>query len=221
MQLAGNPFVYRRQRHVRTESPGVQRRYQDFKPFLRREFRRKCIYCRISDGIRGAEAFGVEHYRPKARFPEDELNYANLFYACNPCNQRKGDFWPDAVLEAADVFIPNPCDHGMGDHVECRGAEILAHSTAGTFLIARLRLDSVVLINLRGFILRQLARILNAEQDILKTIAALSPRIANLGGEEQRQAQQELALLQTRLQECRQDLYLLTGEDGSEEGAPP
>jgi len=27
---------------------------------LQREFRRKCIYCRVSDGIKGYEGFGVD-----------------------------------------------------------------------------------------------------------------------------------------------------------------
>jgi len=89
-------FAYPAHRHVRSQAPGPFQAYTQYKPFLRLEFERRCVYCRLPDGLRGWEAFGVDHYKPFRRFPWLASVYANLFYSCNVCNQRKGVRWPTA-----------------------------------------------------------------------------------------------------------------------------
>ena len=87
-----NPFSYPDSQHLRTQKPDRFSDYKRYKPFLRIEFERKCVYCRLPDGVKGEEAFGVDHYRPVSKFPGLDCAYENLFYTCNTCNWRKGDF---------------------------------------------------------------------------------------------------------------------------------
>jgi HNH endonuclease len=107
---------------------------------LRREFHEQCVYCRKAD--RGnREFFGIDHFRPKSLFPQLAVSYTNLFYACNPCNARKGDYWPDDEHEHAGMFIPNPCDHVMFEHLRYVDGTTQPKSRTGQFTIARLDLN--------------------------------------------------------------------------------
>jgi uncharacterized protein (TIGR02646 family) len=134
------PYVYPKTRHTRTEQPRQWRRYQTYKRTLQREFREQCVYCRKADhGDR--DSFGVDHFRPKSLFPQLAVDYTNLFYACNPCNARKGDYWPDDEHAHADMFIPNPCDHVMFEHLRYVDGTTHAKSRTGQFTIARLDLN--------------------------------------------------------------------------------
>ena len=91
----------------------------------------QCVYCRLPDGPKGYDNFGVDHYLPKRDFPELARLYSNLFYACNCCNRRKGRFWPNPDELRKGRFIPNPCDHVMFDHLRYRGALVNPRSEAG------------------------------------------------------------------------------------------
>lgn len=125
-----NPFVYPKSRHLRRERPGRFSTHSEYKPFLQREFSRKCVYCRVPDSMKGYDAFGVDHYRPKSVFGSLVKEYSNLFYACNTCNRLKGDYWPPRG-KGATHFIPNPCDHEMFKHLRFRGAAVESRTTAG------------------------------------------------------------------------------------------
>jgi HNH endonuclease len=90
--------------------------------------------------MRGYDSFGVDHYRPKSKFPSLETSYTNLFYCCNACNSRKGDFWPTGRI-AKERFIPNPCDHQMANHVRFKRAQVDWRSPAGEFMLELLDLN--------------------------------------------------------------------------------
>lgn len=107
----GVPFVYHSVRRTRTEAPRAYSNYKLYKPFLRVEFGRTCVYCRLPDGVKGKASFGVDHYKPRRLFPQLACDYANLFYACNGCNSAKGPFWPTHESIQRGYYIPNPCDH--------------------------------------------------------------------------------------------------------------
>lgn len=126
-----NPFLYPKSQHRRTQQPRSYSHYPSYKPFLRAEFERQCVYCRLPDGSKGQDAFGVDHYRPRSLFPTLENVYSNLFYACNCCNRRKGDFWPTPDKMRAGQFIPNPCDHVMFDHLRYQSVRVVTRSPAG------------------------------------------------------------------------------------------
>ncbi len=60
-----------------------------------------CAYCQVScaedvcletEGSLGT----VDHFRPRARFPDEWLAWLNLVYACRRCNDTKGNLWPEA-----------------------------------------------------------------------------------------------------------------------------
>lgn len=147
-----NPFVYPKSKHVRREKPGELSPYSKYKPFLQREFERKCIYCRMPDSMQHQHLYGVEHYRPKSRFPELITSYRNLFYACNPCNQRKGEYWPPRG-KGTTHFIPNPCDHEMFKHLRFAGPVVEAKSTAGEVARDLLDLNDGETVKYRTFII--------------------------------------------------------------------
>lgn len=143
------PFLYPRERHRRRLSPEQYKRYQTYKKHLRQEFAKQCVYCRMPDGTRGSEAFGVDHYKPQGLFPQLVVDYDNLFYACNACNSRKGDYWPSPDESARGVFVPNPCDHKMASHVRYKAGRVEGRSVAGKWLIDLVQLNDKQLVRYR------------------------------------------------------------------------
>jgi len=132
------PYLYPAKRHKRTLAPGPFTRYQAYKPYLREEFRRQCVYCRTPDGSLRSNAFGVDHYLPQVRFGTLRTLYSNLYYCCNTCNGRKGGYYPKTVDRAAKRFIPNPCDHTMTSHVVFRADKVEALTVAGAHTVSLL-----------------------------------------------------------------------------------
>lgn len=149
-----SPFIYPKDCHVRKEKPPKYKTRRLFKPFLRREFEQKCVYCRMPDTMKGQESFAVEHYLPKDEFPHLEFEYKNLFYACLPCNSYKGDFFPDLKHPDKGPFIPNPCEHSMFEHLRFRAEKAEARTNAGQFTIDLLNLNDPEVMAYRSFIIR-------------------------------------------------------------------
>jgi len=147
-----NPFVYPKSKHSRRERPGQLARYQLYKPYLRREFAKKCVYCRLPDTMGPLEAFGVDHYRPKKKFPHLVTAYANLFYCCNPCNRRKGEDWPRPGEEGTEI-VPNPCDHKMSKHLRFKRGTVESLSPPGAHTLRLLDLNDPKAVAYREFIL--------------------------------------------------------------------
>lgn len=137
------PFYYPKARHRRGGDPGPYADYKKYKPALRSEFVRKCVYCRVPD-LSNVHTFAVEHYRPKsdARFAHLSTSWPNLFYSCTLCNSYKGTYWPSDDHESEGVFVPNPCDHVMIAHLKFVGLDVQPQSAAGTFTKRLLRLDT-------------------------------------------------------------------------------
>lgn len=165
-----NPFLYPGRQHSRSQKPGELRDYRRFKPVLRIEFSRQCVYCRMPDGPRGKDAFGVDHYRPISLFPELQCAYSNLYYACNACNRRKRDFWPEADQLDRGTLIPNPCDHLMSDHLRFQGPRVAALSPTGQFACDLLDLNDEGEIQYREFLLRSMSRCLAEMERCLQAL---------------------------------------------------
>lgn len=145
-------FSYQKTRHQRTQTPKEYASYKTYKPYLRKEFAARCVYCRMPDSLKGADQFGADHYRPQKIFPQLASHYGNLFYCCNRCNSRKGEYWP-ANGDVDPKFIPNPCDHLMWDHLRYRQAEVEARTPAGLFSLDLLDLNDPELIAYRADVL--------------------------------------------------------------------
>ncbi len=205
-----NPFRFPKKRHRRTQNPGKRTRYQAYKPFLRDEFERKCVYCRTPEGMKGGyDNYGVDHYRPKSKYPKLELAYDNLFYACNPCNRLKGDF--DSFINA-DIFIPNPCEHRIAEHLQFQSADVYAKSAAGRFIIERLRLDDADLTQLREFTLDGLEKNIKEHAVLVAGLAKLEGRIANLENPAAlKELEDECAEIRQDIDKTKRNLDRLTG----------
>lgn len=101
-----NPYTYQKVIHKRTVIPPIFNDYRKYKPYLSLEFKRQCVYCRALEKAKGWESFGVDHYRPKAKFPLLSNEYLNLFYSCNRCNGLKRDYWPTDIEKKTGSLCP-------------------------------------------------------------------------------------------------------------------
>ena len=82
-------------------------RWRDFRDKLRSRFHGNCGYCEEY-----AEPGGVDHFRPKSRFPELVYEWSNWVFACNRCNvTNKKDKWPTGGYV-------NPCACSCEDRPE-------------------------------------------------------------------------------------------------------
>ncbi len=163
------PFRYPKRKHFRRMRPGPFSHYQAYKPALQAEFERKCIYCRAPDTIRGWESFGVDHYRPKRLFPALQNTYANLFYCCNQCNRRKGDYWPART----NLRIPNPCDHEMHKHMRFAAERVETRTPQGQVALEVLDLNAPDALQMRATISSVLRILQQKLVELRSTLAAL------------------------------------------------
>ena len=65
---------------------------------LRVDFGQCCAYCETwcaDDAVYGYDRGTVEHFRPRSKFPDEWLDWLNLLYACQRCNDTKGNLWPE------------------------------------------------------------------------------------------------------------------------------
>lgn len=141
---------------VRPEGDKPSRRdYAQYKDYLRDEFRFTCVYClRRETWGTGKAFFGVEHYQPKSGGGDERHAYANLVYACNPCNSVKGK----KVL-SADL---HPETNPYARHLRIRtDGTIESLTTTGEILIEKLHLDRPDLNELR----RKFYRLLEHHQE--------------------------------------------------------
>lgn len=136
-------FHYQKIIHKRKLSPGPYKAYRTYKKHLKIEFDGTCVYCRMPDSLSEEKSYAVEHYRPKRQFPALETDYSNLYYSCCDCNSHKGTFWPSMSQMSLGIFIPNPCDYVMHEHLRLQpeGA-IKFHSFAGQWTIETLDLNA-------------------------------------------------------------------------------
>jgi hypothetical protein len=143
------PFLYPQEIHKRTQHPPRASHYRSYKVVLREEFARRCVYCCRPDGFGSLDEFVVEHYAPQHLFADRLLDYNNLFYACQPCNRRKGAYWPDDAQRAAGSVIVNPCDYRMTSHVRFSGDTVIARSSEGRWTLGTLDLNGADCLSLR------------------------------------------------------------------------
>ena len=83
-----------------TEEKPSDECWRDFLHELRSLFHSNCGYCEEYE-----EPGGVDHFRPKSRFPERVYTWSNWIFACNKCNvKNKQDKWP-----SSGYVDPCPC----------------------------------------------------------------------------------------------------------------
>ena len=71
-------------------------------------------HCAFCDGVLGPESpETIDHFRPKARFPEHAFRWPNLFSAYATCQQAKGERWDEKLLK------PDAPEHSFSDFFLC------------------------------------------------------------------------------------------------------
>ena len=208
--MPSNPFIYPKARHTRRETPPAYSSYRKYKPFLKKEFSSQCVYCRLPDGIQREDTFGVDHYRPQSKFPELAATYTNLFYVCNCCNRRKGNFWPTQAQERKGEFIPNACDHVMFEHLQYRFSRVETKSDAGRIANKYLDFNDEKSVQYREFILRIITGLEQDRREHQKAIQAIRQR-AESNPENIEQLEQAKADAERELEEIERDLARVTG----------
>lgn len=85
-------FDYPSPESDRTHGPAGYSIYESFRPWLRDEFRFRCVYClkRETWGQVTGE-FEIDHFEAQSIRPQRRLDYQNLVYACRHCNAVKLD----------------------------------------------------------------------------------------------------------------------------------
>lgn len=181
-----NLFHYPKSKHTRTQTPYPYKNYSDYKPSLRIEFAKTCVYCRTPDNLSEKNYYAVEHYKPKSIFPQLETEYTNLYYSCGHCNSKKGEFWPTDNELRLGIFIPNPCDHVMFQHLRTLTNCIVAHhSHAGEWTIDLLDLNSPKKIQKRNFYTDLYKDAKTKIVQCNKVLTALESKILNQDTQEQ------------------------------------
>ncbi len=118
--------------------------YRQFKQFLRIDFDRRCAYCHQPEGPTApASYFGVDHFRPKSKFPKLVCRYFNLMYACNECNRYKGEAWPSLDERRTGKRLLHPCRDDFSEHLTVSADTGLTHpkTQAGEYFRIHLALD--------------------------------------------------------------------------------
>lgn len=177
-----NPFIYPKNIHRRKFQPVQYGTYQPYKPFLKKEFFSQCVYCRLPDGLRGYEAFGVDHYNPKSLARTLKTTYSNLYYACNTCNRRKGDFWPTPEQGREGWFIPNPCDHTMFQHLRYKSSRVEARTLAGKCADEKLGLNDPRDVEYREFVLGLINKAVIQKESLERDLRKVEAKILSNPG---------------------------------------
>jgi uncharacterized protein (TIGR02646 family) len=135
-----------RQLPVRREV-AAQTRYRLYRNDLRQDFVGACGYCGDDDGRADPSTFHIDHFAPKKLFPDFELTYENLVYACRFCNVSKSDHWigndPKVPHNGSQGFV-DPCSDDFDVHLG-RDADgrIVAKTGLGSYIVRRLKLSLI------------------------------------------------------------------------------
>ena len=70
---------------------------QEIRNALRADFSGICGYC--EQDCAGMVAV-IEHFRPRWAFPDEWATWLNLVYACERCDNQKGEKWPDGSRDS-------------------------------------------------------------------------------------------------------------------------
>lgn len=117
--------------------------YKAYRPALRDEFKYACGYCENREPeLGGSEAFHIDHYRPKSKFPHLICKYNNLIYSCRYCNRSKGDYWPRFLEWVLDRIILNPRTDNFEKHIDQSVLPWVGLTSKGRWTILKLKLDS-------------------------------------------------------------------------------
>ncbi|QEL71856.1 MULTISPECIES: HNH endonuclease [unclassified Bacillus cereus group] len=127
------------------------KKYQDYRSFLKEDFGGRCGYCNSYYGIVKKD-YHIDHFVPKKVFEKlgthDHLinDYENLIYSCPSCNRSKSGKWPsgnpDVIIYNDEGFV-NPCsdDYDTLFYRDNQGKIIVkGHNKIGEYIYRELKL---------------------------------------------------------------------------------
>jgi len=93
--------------------------YQHLLPVLKTQTDAHCSFCDAYP-VAGVSTETIEHFYPKTleEFEHRVLEWANLFYACNGCQNAKGSKFHPALLKPDDPDSTNMADPGIGSRLD-------------------------------------------------------------------------------------------------------
>lgn len=105
---------------ARRDNTPKGKKYNAYKPLLRKDFHQRCGYCGDHDFFSDT-FYEIDHFVPKKLDDKRKNDYTNLVYSCRSCNNSKRAKWP-----TGDVQKPNngkegwidPCDTSYSDQFE-------------------------------------------------------------------------------------------------------
>lgn len=132
-------------------APKTSGGYVSFRPFVREDFCRRCAYCLLTELLAaGDEAFELDHFRPRSRFPELTDDFYNIYYACHKCNQFKSNRYPPPELEARNIGFVDLCTEEFDAHFRVGpDGKWSGITESGSYTIDMLRLNRRHLVDLR------------------------------------------------------------------------
>lgn len=149
------------------------------KEFLRQEGGFRCVYCAVHENaLGGIQAFHVEHYRPKSKFPQFEHALNNLFYACPICNRFKLNDWPaEPHRQFKNSSYPDPSkvDYSVLFKLDSKTGLVAGQYVASKYIVERLYFNrpQLILERRQYFLDQELERI---NQDYSKLIQELGTK---------------------------------------------
>lgn len=155
---------------TRTKVPSGLK-YTEYRPYLRYDFFHSCAYCTTTEAEAQAIRFTIDHYVPQGARPDLVDEYTNLMYACDECNQRKGDRTPPLAAQSAGYRFYRPDMDKFDEHfrIGLSGILIDPESKAGEYTIEALDLNRHMLRRIRD--IRQ--RLMDCNQFVAEGIRAL------------------------------------------------
>ena len=122
----------------------------------------QCVYCGRRISLDRLREFHIEHFRPRSKYPELELDYANLFLSCGPehehgprltCGNHKADWFEE------DCHI-TPAPESCAERFRYRSAgEITGDDTPeAAKMIQVLNLNHPELVTERQVVIEELER---------------------------------------------------------------
>ena len=187
---------------TRRENPPFESNYRKYRPFLRWDFLVQCAYCeRTEEYLGGEEAFDVEHFKPRSKFPDLTSTYSNLYYVCRHCNGHKWETWPSEGQIARGLRFADPCAEDPYEHHlrEREDGQLEELTACGAYSNGHIRLDRHEL--------RKWRRLRSEARRDLPKLTALARRLAedvsSNDGPDRDQAAELLDALRRRIEESR------------------
>lgn len=102
------PFREKDEVPVRLYNGNEYKNYRDYKPHLRKDFKKKCGYTGCVDHwFGGVTTFQIDHFLPQSLHPHLKTKYSNLIYCCSFVNRAKSN---------DDGNYLDPCDTDYNIH---------------------------------------------------------------------------------------------------------